>query len=415
MTDKLTLLPLYDTIDRLTDTQPSWSGYPAFCPTDYQHGQAFLICYNGSQATFNAYRREVERLLHWSWLQADKSICDLRRADIESYLLFCQKPPENWISTKKTPRFINKDGERIPNDQWRPFVTTLSKSATRQGQQPDIKHYAMSDVTLKEIFAILSSFYNFLLQEEITEFNPVAHIRQKSKFLRKRQGKPKIRRLSELQWAYVIETADMMAQQNPKKYERTLFILSALYLMYLRISELTASERWTPLMNHFSRDQDSHWWFTVVGKGNKERDIAVSDAMLKALKRWREHLNLTAFPSQADQTPLIPKIKGQGPISNTSFVRKIVQACFDQAIDRLRSDHFPEDADALLEATVHWLRHTGISDDVKHRPREHVRDDAGHSSGATTDKYIDIERRERHATAKKKSLKLDDESQLKTD
>lgn len=58
----------------------------------------------------------------------------------------------------------------------------------------------------------------------------------------------------------------------------------------------------------------------------------------------------------------------------------------------------------LQTATVHWLRHTGISDDVKHRPREHVRDDAGHNSGATTDKYIDVELQERHRSAKKKSL-----------
>lgn len=42
----------------------------------------------------------------------------------------------------------------------------------------------------------------------------------------------------------------------------------------------------------------------------------------------------------------------------------------------------------------HWLWHTGISEDVKIRPREHVRDDAGHSSSAITDKYIDIELRE---------------------
>ena len=56
---------------------------------------------------------------------------------------------------------------------------------------------------------------------------------------------------------------------------------------------------------------------------------------------------------------------------------------------------------------MHWLRHTGISEDVKHRPREHVRDDAGHSSGAITDKYIDIERRDRHASAKDKLLNKD--------
>src|SRR5260364_397025 len=62
------------------------------------------------------------------------------------------------------------------------------------------------------------------------------------------------------------------------------------------------------------------------------------------------------------------------------------------------SDGFQDEAEALSEATVHWLRHTGISEDVKHRPREHVRDDAGHSSSAITDKYIDIELRARHAS-----------------
>jgi len=33
-----------------------------------------------------------------------------------------------------------------------------------------------------------------------------------------------------------------------------------------------------------------------------------------------------------------------------------------------------------------------------------VRDDAGHSSSAITDKYIDIELRERHRSAKKKPI-----------
>jgi hypothetical protein len=85
-----------------------------------------------------------------------------------------------------------------------------------------------------------------------------------------------------------------------------------------------------------------------------------------------------------------------------------VQACFDAAIAQLHEDNLAEEAETLNEATVHWLRHTGISDDVKTRPREHVRDDAGHSSCAITDKYIDIELRERHRSAKKKPLAEDD-------
>ena len=58
----------------------------------------------------------------------------------------------------------------------------------------------------------------------------------------------------------------------------------------------------------------------------------------------------------------------------------------------------------LMAATVHWLRHTGISEDVKSRPREHVRDDAGHNSSATTNKYIDVELRARHRSAKNKPI-----------
>lgn len=410
MTDKILPLPLFDTIEHVkTPTNLIETSLIGSYQSDYQHAIAFLNSYNGSEATFNAYRRELERFLHWSWKIAQKSVTDLRRADIEAYLSFCQKPPASWIGLKKVPRFIEKDGARIPNSQWRPFVVTISKSAARAGEELKIKNYRLSDIALKETFAITSSFYNFLIQEELTEINPVAHIRQKSKFLRKKQGKPKIRRLSELQWEYVIETAQILAKEDADKHERTLFILSSLYLMYLRISELTSSNRWTPCMNDFRKDSDNNWWFTVVGKGNKEREIAVSDSMLIALKRWRTHLNLSPLPSPADKSFLLPKTRGIGAISNTSFIRKIVQYCFDKTIDRLKTDGFLEDAAVLQEATVHWLRHTGISDDVKRRPREHVRDDAGHSSGAITDKYIDIERRERHASAKKKLLRQEEE------
>ena len=236
--------------------------------------------------------------------------------------------------------------------------------------------------------------------------NPVALIRQKSKFIRK-QSQSQIRRLSLLQWEYVIETATTMANTNPDKYERTLFIMTALYSMYLRISELAASERWLPKMCDFYRDSDENWWFKTVGKGNKERQIAVSNVMLEALQRYRKHLGLSSLPSVADQTPLLSKNKGKGPITSTTYIREIVQSCFDRAIKRLEEDKFFEEAESLNEATVHWLRHTGISDDVKHRPREHVRDDAGHSSSATTDKYIDVELRERHQSAKNKPILID--------
>jgi site-specific recombinase XerD len=397
-------IPLFDTLENTITQQtvPVNANH-----NDFYHAIAFLKAYKGSAGTFNAYRREIERLLHWSWLIAKKSVKDLRRSNIEEYLSFCQSPPISWIGVKKAPRFLVKNGERVPNSEWRPYVVTVSKTAHRKGIKPNIKNYELSSTAIKDIFSILSSFYNFLIQEDYTEVNPILHIRQKSKYIRKKQSKPKIRRLSGLQWGYVIETAEIMAEEDPDQHHRTLFIMTALYSMYLRISELAASERWIPKMCDFFRDHDGLWWFTTVGKGNKERQISVSDAMLDALKKYRGSMKLPPLPSSADKSPLLIRYKGKGAIRSTTYIRKIVQRCFDRAILKLQHDGFTEDADALLEATVHWLRHTGISDDVKRRPREHVRDDAGHSSSAITDKYIDIELRERHASAKKKPIKID--------
>ena len=395
--------PLFDTLENINNATNLNDDLVNFQKDDYQKTILFLKSYTGSRGTFNSYRREVERLLQWSWLIEKKSIRELRRINIEAYLAFCQKPPTGWIGTKKAPRFIEKCDIRTPNHEWRPFVVSISKSAHRKGLKPDIKNYELSSTAIKDIFSILSSFYNFLIQEDYTEINPLLSLRQKNKYIRKHHGKQKIRRLSELQWHYVIETANLMANENSKDH-RTLFIMTSLYAMYLRISELAASERWTPTMSDFYRDHDGLWWFKTVGKGNKERQISVSDAMLEALKKYRKSLYLSLLPSPADKSPLLPKTKGKGAISNTTYIRKIVQRCFDKAIVRLQQDGFNEDADCLLEATVHWLRHTGISDDVKIRPREHVRDDAGHSSSAITDKYIDIELRDRHSTARKKPI-----------
>ena len=166
-----------------------------------------------------------------------------------------------------------------------------------------------------------------------------------------------------------------MAQENPKVHERTLFIIKALLSMYLRISELTENDRWLPKMNDFYKDSEGRWWFYTIGKGNKEGEISVSDEMLKALERYRIHLGLSPLPSSDEETPLILKYKkGSGGITSTRQIRGIVQECFDRTVNALLKAGKTEDANEVKHATVHWLRHTGISEDIKSgRPREHVR------------------------------------------
>ena len=372
---------------------------------DYEVALKFLYSYNGSTATFNAYRREIERLLQWAWRIERRSIRALAREDIEAFIQFTLNPPRAWIGTKQVARFVTQHGERRANPAWRPFAVSIPKSEFKAGRVPDIKHYAPSQAAVKATFTALSSFYDYLTQESLVSANPVALIRQKSKYIRKEQNSAIVRRISNLQWDYVLETAEYMANHDPHQHERTLFIMHCLFALYLRISELVADERAIPLMGDFRKDHDGNWWFHVTGKGNKNRTITVCDAMLQALTRYRQSLGFSKLPVPNEPTPLLTKTLGKGPITSARHVRRIVQACFDAAYYRMKDDGLEDDALDLKAATVHWLRHTGISEDVKFRPREHVRDDAGHASMATTDRYIESDKRERHQSGRRKRVK----------
>jgi len=359
---------------------------------EYRLANEFLYSYRGSPDTFSTYRRELEHFIQWCWLIGKIPIKGAQRDSIEAYAEFAKAPPTAWIGEKNVARFLNRNGARQPNSDWRPYVTTKGE-------------YLISQSGLQSLFSVLSSFFNFLIQEGYLNANPVSQIRQKSKFLRRSQAKSQIRRLSPIQWSFVIEVAETLADNDPKGHERTLFVMNALFAMYLRISELVETPRWAPQMGHFQPDLEGNWWFTTVGKGNKEREISVSDEMLLALKRYRQSRGLNPLPTPGELSPLIHKTRGKGGITSTRQIRSIVQKCFDMAQENMRKKGLPEEAERLSSATVHWLRHTGISEDVKTRPREHVRDDAGHGSSAITDRYIDVERAERHASAKQKLIK----------
>lgn len=404
--------PLFDTLEQLSEPIPACVSHYltttgiAESLHEFKLTHEFLASYAGSPDTYNAYRREVERLLHWSWLIAKKPLKDISRNDIRDFITFSTDPPIPWIGTKTVARFINNaEGIKIHNPEWRPYVARISKARYREGQQPDKQQYTLNNKSIQSLFAGISTYFTYLQQEDYLQGNPVQLVRQKNRFIQRQQSQKVTRKLSHLQWEYVIDTASLLAQQNPE-HERTLFALSAFYLLGLRISELADTPGRIPKMGDFAPDKHGLWWFTTVGKGNKVRDVAVPDAMLAALKRYRLHCGLTALPSRDEPTPLLHKQRGKGGLG-TRQIRYLIQSCFDAAITKLQAADKEDEAQDLATATVHWLRHTAISADVEERPREHIRDDVGHENAATMDKYIDTDRVARHASAKYKKLKKD--------
>ncbi|MEE3210062.1 MAG: site-specific integrase, partial [Pseudomonadota bacterium] len=323
-TEHQTPTPLIDQLDEISNplsyARRALSTYGASPPDafdDLVHTITFLQAYNGSTATFNSYRRETERLLQWCWTIQKKSLGELTRQDLEAYVHFCQNPPKAWTESVQAPRFLSKNGERTINPTWRPFVSKPDKLG-------NIPSMALSQKSLQSLFAVLSTYFNFLIQEDYLKLNPVSLIRQKSKFLQRHAYQEPVRRLSNLQWDFILETVEQLAETNPAEHERTLFIMKCLFGMYLRISELVADERSAPVMGDFQQDQDGNWWLRVVGKGNKARMVTVSDDMMSALRRYRTHLTLPPTPYVGEQTPLLPKLRGRGPVTSTRQVRYLV-------------------------------------------------------------------------------------------
>ena len=111
-------VPIFDNLDHLGNPyrRKTFSVHHMFPDSeavpgtdlDYEYAWKFIHSYNGSSATFNVYRREIERLLQWAWFIHETSIFRLKREDISAYVEFCQSPPLTWIGTKNVARFVDK-------------------------------------------------------------------------------------------------------------------------------------------------------------------------------------------------------------------------------------------------------------------------------------------------------------------
>lgn len=352
---------------------------------DWRITAHFLLNYKYSYETFKSYRRDVERFLLWYWIHHGMSLDHVHVGHVQKYIDFVQSIPREWCMSAHYRRYIDPE-QQMPNPQWRPFIhNTTTKN-----------------IQLKTLLAILSSYFQYLVDHDRLRKNPIKLLKQKRHLVSHGTTDRVVRKLSTTQWQLVLSLAEAKKDQS-WAHCRNWWMLGLFYLLGLRISEVSVTQRHSPMMQDFWRDEHGHWWFKTVGKGNKSREIAVPEALITMLIQVRIFLGLPQYLVVGERTPLLLKTKGQGGLG-ARHIRSCITACFQEASDHLRCTGQEEDAAHLECATVHWLRHTSISDAVKFRPLEHVRDDAGHSSIMITDIYVDSDRLERHQSAQKKVL-----------
>lgn len=146
------------------------------------------------------------------------------------------------------------------------------------------------------------------------------------------------------------------------KRQRDKLLLRLIYAAGLRVSEVCGLVWGDLLPNGVLHIR--------MGKGQKERFVTLSDRMIERLNEHRD--------SAADDSPMFKSQKGSR--LDESQVHRIVKAA-------------AESAGISADASAHWLRHSHASHSLdRGASLVTVRDTLGHSSIATTNKYLHSKR-----------------------
>ncbi len=411
-------MPLFDTLQHIEEGNPVVNQYLATLSLEkvsdaglvYELAVDWLLEQRHSENNYKTYRSELTTFLHWCFEKEQIEPKLLTRRIMHRYLSFCQAPDPALIAYYNVPQFIDsKEWEaRLPNPAWRPFLGKRRDGAALP--------YQLSTPALKTKLAVLSAFFQFLIQEEYMDRNPALLLQRSAGHGVTGDDEP-VQAFTELQWSFVMQAVEQLAIQMPERHERSLFLICLMYGCYLRISEVAARPGFSPVMGQFRQERHSGVWGYYIprSKGGKSRTVAVSGALLEALKRYRHVLGLTPLPAPGEMTPLFVRHKAaghgreQGEINANLGIRQLrelVNEVIHHGARLAEEGGLLSDAAEMRGLTAHAIRHTGITHDINinRRPLSHVQADAGHDSIDTTSRYLHTRQSERHESARDKPL-----------
>ena len=176
------------------------------------------------------------------------------------------------------------------------------------------RHKDLSSKSIQRNLSAIRSFYSYLLDQEVISTNPATIARS-----------PKVKR----RLPKVLDT-DQAARlldfqpQNPKE-KRDKAIIELLYGSGLRLMEVVALS---------IEDLDlADGFVTVLGKGNKVRQVPLGRLCIKALHEW-----IAEHPSALSNTPLFPSKNG-APISPRTIQKRLKDIAVTQLGDNSLHPH----------------------------------------------------------------------------
>ncbi|KUZ76874.1 tyrosine-type recombinase/integrase, partial [Burkholderia ubonensis] len=350
--------------------------------------RAYLHRYDDRPATQRAYTRELERLVLWCVAERGVAMSSMRVEDCEAYKAFLAAPGE---------RFTGPPVART-SARWRPFAPN--------GLSPESQRYAVR--------AIRAAF-TWLVAVRYLAGNPWAAVTDPSAV--KRVRKLQVERALPLDlWtrvrATLAERGELLGPSGPR-WRAARALLLVMGDGGLRIAEAAAVTRAALVWLPADDDTPASWLLEVIGKGNKQRYVPISDECVDALRaHWRDRgqdfnavdaAGPLVAPLVIPPTPRAREKFGEpadvdGQTANTALggysvrgARGLTQWAIAQLLE-VMPDLSEADRRKLAGTSPHAFRHTvGTQMLAAGVALEVVQRTLGHASLGTTSIYVSPE------------------------
>jgi site-specific recombinase XerD len=325
--------------------------------------QAWLALLDNPSHTQRSYRREAERLLLWAIMVKHQALSSLNAVDFADYRRFLQdpQPAKLWVGPPQPKH----------HPQWKPFTGPLSRRSVKHAE------------------TLLNGLFTFLVQQRYLQHNPLSALPK----LKVAEGQIVIdvhRAFTPTQWTLISDAAERLISDSTglirRKWLRTRLILHLGYATGLRLHELTQAT--VADLVTVTRSEQTQYWLSVLGKGQKLRQVPLSPAVVVFLNQAYRELTGRVLNRQDSNYPLFPDLHQSDKAVTPMAIHKVMKDFFQRAAEPLLTDN-PEAAAHIGRASTHWLRHTHGTMAVDSAiPLTMIRDNLGHSSIAITSHYL---------------------------
>lgn len=312
--------------------------------SDTQAAISWVESCSGSGFTSIAYYRELTRIL--LWLRYERNNIRFREILVEdclAYMNFLQHVPKNWMSRKFAPPF---------SSGWAPFRGQLNQDSFRQS------------------IIIVTSMFNWFKDADWIHRNPWNLVNKKTGVRRQKNVLDTKAISGETMVAFI----EYLNNSSPSPaLERFKFILAFTSCVGLRSAELLSVK-----LKDFSLEEDG-WMLNVMGKGEKERTVAVPDIAFKALEHYLSQRGNAGVEYASSELPLISDLEDSNKTIVYETLYKSVKLWLEKVVNNANIK--PSEKTKLAGATTHWFRHTfGTTAVERGVPHDVIKDQMGHSS-----------------------------------